>query len=208
MDGGRVLRALLAMRMDRTRATRIAALIGQGLAFLFGLWGFMRGDFFLVLIAVFIWLGAGQESQQVVVKDLLRDVKVRKAMTVNPQVLKANEPLSKAVELTLSSAQSDFPVVEWGSNKVVGVLGEAELVRGLNANDRQAPIREVMRGDVPLVQADQPLYAALETMIKSRARAVPVVDAAGTLVGLLTTSDINEAYRLFALEQKLAQSAE
>ncbi len=208
MDGGRVLRSLLALIMDRTRATRIAAFVGQSLAFLLGIWGFTRGDFFLVFIAVVIWLGAGQESRDTIVKDALRDVRVRRAMIREPQVLKANDPLSRAVELTLSTAQSDFPVVEWGTNQVVGLLGEKELLRALHAQDNRVPIREVMRTDIPLVREDEPVYLALEQMVKNNIRAVPVVDGQGDLAGLLTTSDINEAFRLFSMEQMLLKTRE
>jgi hypothetical protein len=144
MDGGRILRALLAMRMDHTRATRVAAGIGQGLALLFGLWGFMNGSYTLILIAIFVWMGAGQESKEVVVKDTLREIKVRQAMTMNPQTLKANDTLAKAAEFTLSSAQSDFPIIEWGKEKVVGMLGEKELFRGLQNLGGTAAIQVVM----------------------------------------------------------------
>jgi Zn-dependent protease len=199
MDGGRVLRALLAMRLDYTKATRIAANIGQGMAFLLGLWGFMGGNYTLVLIAIFVWMGAGQESKEVVVKDTLRDIKVRQAMTLAPQTLIANDTLSKAADLTLSSAQSDFPVLEWGTNKVVGMLGEAELIRGLQKQNSSTPVREVMRTNIPAVGSEEPLYLALEKMSKGRMRAAPVVDREGQLVGLLTAADVNEAYRLFSV---------
>lgn len=150
MDGGRVLRALLARRMDYAQATKIAASVGQGLALLFGLWGFMSGNYTLVLIAIFIWMGAGQESKDVQVKDTLRDIKVRQAMTLNPQTLQANDPLAKALELTLSTAQSNFPVLEWGTNQVVGFLSEPDLLRGLKEQDERMPVREAMRTTYPV----------------------------------------------------------
>jgi len=109
------------MRMDHTKATRIAAAIGQGLAFLMGLIGFINGQFTLILIAIFVWMGASQESRGVVVQETLREIKVRHAMVRSPLSLKVNDSLSKAVELTLSSAQSEFPVVEWGTNKVMSM---------------------------------------------------------------------------------------
>lgn len=204
MDGGRVLRALLAMRMDYTKATQIAANIGQGMALLLGLWGFISGSYTLVLIAIFVWMGAGQESKDVVVKDTLQDIKVHQAMTRDPLTLKANETLSKAAELTLSSTQSDFPVLEWGTNKVVGVLGEAELLKGLHKQGGAVPVREAMRAKTPGIDSDEPLYLALEKMAKGRMRAMPVVDREGQLVGLLTTADVNEAYRLFSIGLNVA----
>ena len=199
MDGGRILRSLLAMRMDHTRATRIAALIGQGLAFLMGLIGFMNGQYTLILIAIFVWMGASQESRGVVVQDTLRDIKVRRAMVQSPHSLKVNDSLSKAVELTLSSAQSNFPVVEWGTQKVVGILGEAELLNGLKKLGEAAAVREVMRTDFPVTHLDDALYVTLEKMAKSKIRAVPVVDDDQNLIGMISSNDVNEAYRLLTV---------
>lgn len=199
MDGGRILRSLLAMRMDHSRATRIAAMIGQGLAFLMGLIGFINGQFTLILIAIFVWMGASQESRGVVVQDTLREIKVRRAMVRSPHSLKVNDSLSKAVELTLSSAQSDFPVVEWGTNKVVGMLGEAELLSGLKKLGDGAAIREVMRAHFPTVHPDDALHTTLEKMARAKIRAVPVVDDDQNLIGMITASDVNEAYRLLTI---------
>lgn len=174
--------------------------IGQRLAFLLGLWGFMGGNYVLVLIAIFVWIGAGQESKDVVVKDTLQDIKVRQAMTQAPLTLKANDTLSKAAELTLSSAQSDFPVLEWSTNKVVGLLGETDLFRGLQKKHGGAvPVREVMSSTVINIDSDEPLYLALAKMVKGRTRSAPVVDRERQLVGLLTTADVNEAYRLLSI---------
>jgi Zn-dependent protease/CBS domain-containing protein len=207
MDGGRILRALLAMKLDYSRATSIAVTVGQGLAWLIGIWGLLTGSYTLVLIAIFVWMGAGQEGRTTVVKDALRDIRVGQAMTSAPQTLKANEPLSKAAELTLSTAQSDFPVIEWGTNKVVGMMSESDLLRGLQKHARETPVRDVMQVRIPAIETNEPLYQALEKMAKSKARAVPVVDRDGQLAGLLTTTDVNEAYRLFSLGQEAAPVA-
>jgi stage IV sporulation protein FB len=79
MDGGRVLRAVLASRMDYARATALAVTIGQGLAWLMGLWGFLGGGFFLVLVAIFVYTGAGQEGRMVMVRSVLGELKVGQA---------------------------------------------------------------------------------------------------------------------------------
>ena len=205
MDGGRVLRALLAMRLDYHKATRIAVAVGQGLAFLVGLWGFASGSWTLVLIAILVWMGAGQEGKQVEIKGVLREMKVSQAMTRQPQTLWANDPLSKAVELTLSTPQSDFPVMEAGNGKLVGVLTEDALLKGLEAYGATALVSQVMT-KFTTASPDDPLYRAQQQMAVSRARAMPVVEKSGRLVGLLTADDINEAYRLLSISPKLASA--
>ena len=207
MDGGRILRALLAKKMNHAKATKIAAQVGQGLALLMGLWGFMSGSWTLVLIAIFVWMGAGQESQGAQVKHTLGETTVGQAMTRSPHVLQVNDPLSKAVELTLTTSQADFPVLEWGSNKVAGLIGEIDLLRGLQSLGAGAAVREVMRSRIAFVAPDEPLHAAQQKMLIGRTRALPVLNSEGELIGLLTAADINEAYRLMAVSAQLAVNA-
>ncbi|HEX5807789.1 MAG TPA: site-2 protease family protein [Anaerolineales bacterium] len=207
MDGGRVLRALLAKKMNHAKATKIAAQVGQGFALLMGLWGLMSGSWTLAIIAIFIWMGAGQESQGAQVKHTLGDTTVGEVMTRSPHVLKVNDSLSKAIELTLSTSQADFPVVEWGSNRVAGLLTETDLLRGLQSLGRDAAAREAMRTRFTFARHDEALHAAQQKMLTSRTRALPVVNTEGELLGLLTANDINEAYRLMGVSQKLAVNA-
>jgi Zn-dependent protease/CBS domain-containing protein len=207
MDGGRVLRSLLARKMNHARATKIAAQVGQGFALLMGLWGFMSGSWTLVIIAIFVWMGAGQESQGAQVKHMLGETTVGQAMTRSPHVLRVNDSLSKAVELTLSTSQADFPVLEWGSNRVAGLLTETDLLRGLQSRGRGAAAREVMRTKITAASPDELLHDAQQKMLVNRLRALPVLDAKGELLGLLTVNDINEAYRLMSINPKLAVQA-
>jgi Zn-dependent protease len=202
MDGGRILRASLAKIMDRSKATNIAVNVGQGLALLFGLWGFFNGSYTLVLIAIFVWMSAGQEGKDVAVKNTLSDLKVSQAMTLEPETLRANDSLSKAINLILSTSQSDFPVIEWGSNQVVGLLCEKDLLKGLQTHDQKTSVRVVMQTTFPTTTPDQLLYESQKNMITGRTRALPVLDNEGNIVGLLTAADINEAYRLLSISQK------
>ena len=206
MDGGRVLRALLAKKIDHAKATQIAAQIGQGLALLFGLWGFMSGSWTMVIIAILVWLAARQENQDVQVKHTLGETTVDQAMTRSPQTLWVNDSISKGVELTLSTSQADFQVLEWGSNRVAGVLSEADLLRGLQARGSGAAVREVMRAPAAFATPDEPLHTAQQKMLSGRTRALPVLNPEGELLGLLTDSDINEAYRLMTVSPELAAS--
>lgn len=205
MDGGRVLRALLAMRLNYGKATSIAVAIGQGLALLMGLWGFLNGSFFLVLIAIFVWLGAGEEGKQTTVKRVLREMTVGQAMTRQPQTLSVYDPLSRAVTLTLSTMQADFPVIRGDDGRLVGLLTEADLLNGLQISGPKTPVHQTMRNDFPTAAPDEPLYQAQQRMAEERLRALPVIEG-GRLVGLLTVADVNEAYRLLSVDAELAQS--
>jgi Zn-dependent protease len=204
MDGGRILRALLAKRMNHAKATKIAAQIGQGFALVMGFGGLLSGSWTLVIIAVFIWMGAGQENQGTQVKHTLGGTTVGQAMTRSPQVLRVNDSLSKAVELTLSTSQADFPVLEWGSNRVAGLLTETDLLRGLQSLGEGAATREVMRTGIAFAAPDELLHTAQQKMLAGRLRAMLVIDPEGELLGLLTADDINEAYRLMSLSPTLA----
>jgi len=204
MDGGRVLRALLAMRLDYPKATSIAVTVGQGLALLLGLYGFMSGSFTLVLIAVFVWMGAGQEGKQVEVKSVLREMKVGQAMTRQPHTLSADDSLARAVELTLTTFQADFPVMERESGRPVGLLTEGDLLKGLRAHGMEASVGQVMRTGFPTATLDEPIFQAQQQMTVGRVRAMPVVEGDDLLVGLLTAADINEAYRLLSVSPGLA----
>jgi Zn-dependent protease/predicted transcriptional regulator len=203
MDGGRVLRAILAKKINYAKATQIAAQVGQGLALLFGLWGFMGGSWTMVIIAIFVWMGAGQENQGVQVKHTLGETTVDQVMTRSPQTLQVNDFLSRAVELTLSTSQADFPVLEWGSNRVAGLLSQADLLRGLQKHGAGTAVQGVMRKPVEFANPNEPLHTAHQKMLTGQTRALPVLNPEGELLGLLTVADINEAYRLMTVTRKL-----
>ncbi|MEJ2707431.1 MAG: site-2 protease family protein [Anaerolineales bacterium] len=207
MDGGRVLRALLAMRLDYGKATSIAIAVGQGLAWLLGLWGVMNGNWTLVIIAIFVWLGAGQEGKQLDTKNVLRNIRVGEAVTLSPQTLSTDDTLERAVEITLSSAQVDFPVLESGG-RLAGLLTEADLLKGLRADGSNSLVTRSMHTQFPTAALHEPLYQVQQRMNESRLQAIPVVDGDGRLVGLLTAADINEAYRLLSASPDLAPAAQ
>ena len=128
MDGGRVVRALLAMRLEYTRATQIAASIGQGMALLFGLVGIF-GNPFLLFIAFFVWIGAGQEANMTKVRHVFDGIPVRSAMITDFKTLHPDDTLNRAIELILSGSQQDFPVTKNGN--VLGILERKRLMEAL-----------------------------------------------------------------------------
>ncbi|MCH9696776.1 MAG: site-2 protease family protein, partial [Gammaproteobacteria bacterium] len=145
MDGGRVLRALLAMRLNHTRATQLAANIGQFLAIWLGFLGLLYNPF-LILIALFVWIGASAEVGMEQIKSTLSGVTVGQAMLTDFKVLSPDDSLSHAIDLTLESSQKDFPVLE--NLQMVGILSQTELLKGLKEFGNQARVGEWMKTEV------------------------------------------------------------
>lgn len=193
MDGGRVLRALLASRMDYARATALAVTIGQGLAWLMGLWGFLGGGFFLVLVAIFVYTGAGQEGRMVMVRSVLGELKVGQAYSRQAKWLSPQSTLREAVELTLSSFQSDFPVCE--GSRLVGLLTHTQLVEALSQGGPEQTVGSSMRVNITPLSPGDRLVDAQNRLIEERVDALPVEEA-GQFVGLVTSRDIGEVFQL------------
>ncbi len=201
MDGGRILRSLLAMRIPHVRATRIASGIGQAMALLLGFLGFSTGNYFLILIAIFVWFGAGQESAMAEVRNTFSGATVSQIMTSSPITLTPPDPLLRAVQLTLSSSQADFPVTD-RDGYVVGLMTMDILIKGMHEQPK-ATVAEVMRRDFVIGRPDDDITAAHESLAASRQRAMVVISDSGRLLGLLTATDIAEAFRLFTAQPAL-----
>jgi Zn-dependent protease/predicted transcriptional regulator len=190
MDGGRILRALLATRLPHARATQIAATVGQGMAILFGFLGLL-GNPMLLFIALFVWIGAAQEAGMVQLKTVLAGIPVRRAMITDFRSLAPASTLQDAVDLVLTGSQQDFPVVDQDSSgSVTGVLARARLVAALSQHDRATRVDVVMDRTFPTVEAAEMLEDALERLNAS-GHLLPVLDR-GTLVGLLTRENVAE----------------
>ncbi|HOM82761.1 MAG TPA: site-2 protease family protein [Armatimonadota bacterium] len=188
MDGGRVLRALLATRYEYTRATNLAATIGQGLAFVFGFLG-LFGNPLLLFIAFFVWIGAAQESSLVQMKSALGGIPVAHATITNYHALSPYDTLEYVAGLVLGGFQQDFPVVEGG--QPVGLLTRQDLVKALAEEGRDRRVGDVMRRDFQVVDAGEMLETAFQTLQQCECRILPVMYQ-GRLVGLLTPDNLGE----------------
>ena len=191
MDGGRVLRALLAFRLGRRRATEIAARIGQGLAFLFGFWGLMSGNVLLVFIAIFIYLAATSEAGDVGMREAARRVKVDRAMVRVFETLATNATVDDAAEALLRTTQREFPVVD-GGNRLRGFLSRNSMIAALKASGPQTPVIDVMTRDVPTVKSGQPLEMAIRLMQEKGASEIGVVDAEDRFIGYVSRENLAE----------------
>jgi len=188
MDGGRVLRAVLAMNMDYSRATDIAARIGQGMAVLFGLLGLLFNPW-LLFIALFVWIGAEQEAAMTRQKAALWGIPVSAAMITNFQTLSPQDTLADAARAILAGYQEDFPVVENG--QLLGVLTSSDIIRGLAELGPQASVAEVMRRDCMTASPYEMVETVLLRMQHDNCPVVPVV-VQGQIVGLLTPANVGE----------------
>ena len=215
MDGGRVLRALLAMVLPYARATQIAAWIGQALAFVFGFMSLVSSVFgftglfsnpLLIFIALFIFLGAQQEAAMAQLKDLSLNLPVSEAMVTHLVRLPPEATLEDAVEALLRTSQHEFPVVD-SEDRILGVLTRDRLIAALKQRGSTAVVADVMQRDLPTVRADEPFDKAFQLMQESAFPALPVVDRFGRLCGLITPENVGELMMVSSLLPKTGRPA-
>lgn len=197
MDGGRVLRSLLALKLNPVRATRIAARIGKGMAVLFGFAG-LFGNPMLLLIALFVWIGAAQESAAAEMKSSLVSASVGDAMLTDFKTLAPEHTVGEAARLLLAGSQHDFPVVSGGA--VIGMLTHAELFAALRTHGEGALVGNVMKREFAAVSAHDALDRVLTADNLEKGLAMPVLSS-GRLVGLLTAENVGEFFMIRAALQ-------
>jgi Zn-dependent protease/CBS domain-containing protein len=188
MDGGRVLRALLALRLDYVRATNIAAAIGQGMAVLLALCG-LAANPMLVLIGLFVYLGAGQEARLVRMKAALNGISANQVMITDFRALSPHDPLGRAAQLLVAGSQHDFPVIEDG--RLVGLLTRERLVEALAQRGDGVAVQEAMDRHVSAATAAETAEDALNRLRTNDSQTLPVTDG-GLLLGLITRENLNE----------------
>ena len=198
MDGGRVLRAVLALRMDHLKATRSAAAIGQAFALWLGLVGMLYNPF-LLFIALFVWIGAMAEAGSEEVKSLLHDSTLEHAIITHFDTLAPDDALSRAIQLTLEGVQKDFPVLDRG--EIVGVLTQEDLLRGLQEQGALAPVASYMHTDVPTAEVNEPLEKVMKELQECDCH-ILAVTRKGRLAGIINMENILELLRIEAALKK------
>lgn len=190
LDGGRVFRALLAHRLGLMRATRIAGSVGQVSALLMGIYGFTAGAPMLMLVALFVYLGAGAETAAVETRLAGEGLNVSRMMITDFRTIPIHATLSQAVELLLSGEQREFPVVD-NLGRTEGLLTRDNLIRGLHARGPESTVGEAMTANVPTVAPTLNFPDGLARLRSSGLPALPVLDG-DKLVGLLTLDNITD----------------
>jgi Zn-dependent protease/CBS domain-containing protein len=203
LDGGRVLRALLATRLSYERATQIAATVGQALALLMGIWAFSKGPASLALIAIFIYMGAESESSFVQMRHATSGIPVSSAMVTRFETLNSKATLDQAVDALLGSSQHEFPVLD-DNGGFAGLLTKHDLLVALRKAGPETPVSDVMLTGLPTLVPHMSLDHAFSKIKEANVTALPVVDNAGQLIGLFTTENVSE---LIMVQSALAKKS-
>ena len=192
MDGGRILRALLAIWTDYSRATRVATSIGQGLAVFFVVIGLFYNPLLLV-IGFFVWVGAAQEGRLAKMQSAVAGIPVEQAMLTDFKTLHKNDSLDRAAELTLDGSQKDFPVIDDG--RIVGVLTESNLFKALKARNKYPTVISAMQHDFDTVDSQDMLQNAVAKFKNCNCHMLPVT-LNRKIVGLLTMENLTRFMRI------------
>ncbi|RWF22927.1 MAG: CBS domain-containing protein [Mesorhizobium sp.] len=190
VDGGRILRAALAARLSWSRATQIAATIGQGLAFVFGFVGLFYNPL-LIFIGIFVYLAAAAEAQNAQIREVATSVLVGDVMITEFARLERSATLDEAIEMLLATTQHDFPVTD-SAGHLKGLVTRNDMIRTLKEKGPAEPVASAMRSDIPKIHYRKSLEESLRLMQQADVPAVAVVDNSDRLVGLMTHETIGE----------------
>ncbi len=193
MDGGRVLRGLLGLYLSPYKATRIA--VGVGQAFAIGLFflGLYLMNFFMILIALFVYLGAEAEERQATIVTSLGGATAGTAMISDVEALAPRETVGHAAELYCRSFQQDFPVLE--ASKLVGLVTRELITETLHRRGPEVLVKEIMVTNFPVVSEQTPLMEVFQKIQATGLKVVPVLRGS-ELRGLITLEQIGRYHML------------
>ena len=196
MDGGRILRALLAGRFGLVRATNIASSVGKVFAVLFALWGFVSFNMFLVLIAFFVFVGADAEKQAVVVKALLGRLRVRDVMSTRLCSVADDVSVRDAAERMLRERRLALATTVDG--RPVGLI-TLDAVQAVPPERRaETPARSIAV-EIPPLSPEDDVAKALQLMTERNLPQLAVAED-GNVVGSISRDDVVRGLRLTELE--------
>jgi Zn-dependent protease/CBS domain-containing protein len=198
MDGGRVLRGLLATRLGPVRATDISSTIGQAFAILFILFGLL-----LAIVGFFVFIGASGEAQLVRQREQMRGLTVSDVMGTKgrTETVTPYHNFGQILDSVIHGYQEDFPVLDEEGN-LVGIITRNEIMAAAHSPDRYATVRDLMKTEFPTISPDADLFTEGHRVLQeSGLRALPVVQD-GNLVGMLTIDDVGQAALLRDLRKR------
>ncbi|GAB4255317.1 MAG: site-2 protease family protein [Thermoleophilia bacterium] len=196
MDGGRVFRAFLALRLGRRRATGIAVAVGQGLALLLGLLGVFGGGILMILVAVFIYFGAQAEGSGDDLGRVLGGLRVSQAVNTQVEIARPDQVIGELAARLFHIYQEDFPVVDYDGT-VVGIVTRDRLIAALGRHGPDHPVAQTMHAEFPVVALEDGVFDTFVRMRRRNLKATPVIER-GRLVGMVSLEDISEVYALLS----------
>lgn len=196
MDGGRILRAILAQKMGYQKATKIAVNFGHVFALLFGYIGLIHGYIILIIIAVFVYMAASSEELQVDIRETLKKFTIKDILPSQFLTLDENATLAKVLELIFHSHQEDFPVVE--SGRMVGFVTRHDIISGIHQRGMSVRVSDIMRKKFPVLRESDSLNKAQNIMQENNIKALPVVKGAGSVISVVTIEDITRVYSVMS----------
>jgi Zn-dependent protease len=205
MDGGRILRGLLVKRVGAPRATRIATTVGKGMAAVFGVVGLLSFNVILVLIAVFVYLGAAAEQARLATRDALHGVPVSALMTSRLGDASPGEPAGDVARRLLIGNLVGAAVMdgqtEASGRRVLGVVLATDLAERVARDGHEVPVESAMLTTLPRVHVGDEATRALDAMTNGEGTAVVVLGGNDEVVGLVTDAEIQRAMTLAAISQ-------
>jgi CBS domain-containing protein len=188
MDGGRVLRALLSFRLERTTATRIAASIGQLLAIGFVFFGLFHNPV-LIFIGIFIFLGAQAESSYTQTQSLLHGAMVKDVIMHNYKTLDVADTIESAVKMLLDGQATDFLVLN--DHKIAGTLSRSQMIKALSEKGNQTAVGAVMHADIPPLSPEMPLEKVYQLFQQGQYPLLPVLKNE-KVIGIVDLENVHE----------------
>lgn len=199
MDGGRVLRGVMNLFMSHLKATKIAVFIGQFFAVLLFFFGiFYNNNWWLALIAVFIYLGAEAEDRMWAIRHALSDVKVKEVVFKDYISLNTGDTLKTASDLFLRTLQGDFPVLF--GDRLVGILRRDSIIKGINEGRESERVADLMEREFPTTTEKQKLISLYKTMTEKGITMMPVMDGE-KLLGIVTLEQIGRYHMISAAKE-------
>ncbi len=202
LDGGRVLRAVLAMGLGYPLATRIATVVGQMIAVVLGVFGLFSGNFLLALVAIFIFVGATQETAVADSKVVLTTRRLGDAYNRHVITLQNGDRLSRVVDYLLTSYQPDFAVIF--GKKLLGIVTREAAMQALASQPDDLYVSEIMNRDIVKLDADLNLDEVREQLGEKGVR-VAAVYKGDEFLGLISVEDLQEAFSVLMFNQRHLQ---
>lgn len=195
MDGGRIFRAGLGLFLDFPRATRLAVIVGRVLAVGLGMFGIFTGQFFMALIALFIFTASGQEGAAVSAKSLLHSVRVGQALSRNTLTLSPNATVGQAASIAMRGDRSDFAVLDPYSRQLLGVVSSSDVAQAVEGDRWYSPMSDIMRPAerVPRVTTNTPLSELQDILAQASSRVAAVYDGP-FFQGLISLDDVRRVF--------------